>query len=474
MAAPTWATTDYAVKSLQLDTHNPRLPEDIPRSPREIIQHLFDHDKALDLATSIATRGFFSNEPLLAIEDAGRTIVVEGNRRLAALKALLDPRLVEGANRKALEKLAAKLGSSGQISTVPVTMAPNRRATDPQIAGRHVGTPVLAWEAENRARFILAKLEEGYNDAALEDQLGFSASDVQKARQTKAIADMARSLDLNGDLKAKLDNPRAQVFSTIGRVFDSTVGRKYLGVEPDQQSGIRGTTTTDHFVPAFKKLVVDVIEGRASSRKLNTNENIASYFDEAGVKPAKSKGKFAPDDIVSGKKPGPATAKAAGISPAKHTKKETTRVVPRNFQVYFGTRRLKAIRDELAAMDRETFPNAGAVLLRVFLELSIEHYLDKTGDLKRLKADLAAKGKLRYDRVELQHMIGRVVSIAKAKLDPRDATSVEKALRYDAAAPFSIRELHDFVHAQDQPNPRDIKTFWQRTEPLFRLMLEKE
>ena len=80
--------------------------------------------------------------------------------------------------------------------TVPVTIAPSRRATDRQIAGRHIGTPVLAWQAENRASFILDKLEEGYDNDQLHDQLGFTLADIQKARQTRAIADMARSIDL--------------------------------------------------------------------------------------------------------------------------------------------------------------------------------------------------------------------------------------------------------------------------------------
>lgn len=468
MAPRMWATTERPVKGLHLDQHNPRLPEATSSSPREIIQHLFDHDKALEIATSIATRGYFANEPLLAIEEEGRTIVVEGNRRLAALKALLDPALVHGADGKALEKLSAK----GAITTVPVTIAPDRRSTDPQLAGRHVGSSVLAWEAENRARFILKKLSEGYDDAELEDRLGFSPTDVQKARQTKAIADMARSLDLDAELHAKLESPRAQVFSTIGRVFDSTVGRKYLGIEPDQKSGVRGTTSPEHFRPAFKKLVVDVIKGDASSRSLNTNEHIADYFDKAGIKPAKGRGRFVPDDITSGKS-APLSAKAASVSPAKHTKKETTRVVPRSFQVYFGTRRLKAIRDELTKMDRDEFPNAGAVLLRVFLELSIAHYLEKTGELKKLKEALAAKNKV-PPRLTMQHMINHLLPLAKGRLEAREAIRVEKALRYDEAAPFSIRELHDFVHSEDQPNARDIKTFWLRAEPLFKLMLERE
>jgi hypothetical protein len=45
---------------------------------------------------------------------------------------------------------------------------------------------------------------------------------------------------------------------------------------------------------------------------------------------------------------------------------------------------------------------------------------------------------------------------------------------YDAAAPFTLSELHAFVHqAGDLPSARDIQQFWVRTEPLFRLMLEE-
>lgn len=55
---------------------------------------------------------------------------------------------------------------------------------------------MLAWQAENRASFILEKLAEGYDNSELRDKLGFSLADIQSARQTRAIADMARSLPL--------------------------------------------------------------------------------------------------------------------------------------------------------------------------------------------------------------------------------------------------------------------------------------
>ena len=212
----------------------------------------------------------------------GRSVVVEGNRRLEALKALREPGLLQGSIKRQVERLSRMILDQEGIKRVPVTIAPSRKATDRQISARHIGTPVLAWQAENRASFILEKLAEGYDNDELRDDLGFSLADIQQARQTRAIADMARSLDLAEEVKAKLENPRAKLFTTLKRVFDSSVGREYLKVKPDADHGLRGTTTKAEFIRGLNKLVTDVALGKQSSRTLNTNENITNLFQFLG------------------------------------------------------------------------------------------------------------------------------------------------------------------------------------------------
>ncbi len=395
MATDIWPTKRFSVASLHLDAKNPRLGrETSARAPREIIQYLFEHDKALEVAQSIAARGYFPNEPLLAIKENDQLVVVEGNRRLAALKALREPGLLEGAMHRQLERLFRQIENPNDIASVPVTLAPSRRATDRQIAARHVGTPVLAWQAENRASFILDKLAEGYTNDQLHDQLGFKLADIQAARQTRAIADMARSLDLPEEVKAKLENPRAKLFTTLERVFDSSVGREYLHVEPDSDDGLRGTTTKAEFLRGFTKLVTDVALGKQSSRTLNTNENIRDYFKSWNSKelPAKQRGSFVPADIIQGRSvasPGRKTEPA--IAPKK-SKQLSKTVLPRDFKVRFGNDRLSDIRLELIKLKREEFPNAGAVLLRVFFELAVLDYLGRTGELPVIIKKLEAKG----------------------------------------------------------------------------------
>jgi hypothetical protein len=475
-----WQSKSIAVASLQLDPKNPRLGEHaVGASPHDLIQMLFEHDKVLEVAESIAKRGFFPNEPLLAIRDGNAFTVVEGNRRLAALKALRDPSLLSGTLGRRVERLARSLQSPELFAKVPVIVAPDRRATDRQVAGKHVGTPVLPWQAENRASFILEKLAEGYEPSELLEELGFSAADVQAARQTKAIADIARSLDLSAELRAKLDNPRSKVFSTLGRLFESTVGRAYLMVEPDAEHGIRGTTSKEEFVKGFTRLVVDVASGKQSSRTLNTNDDIKAYFDswEPNALPRKRRGGgFVVADITGSTQPAVVEKKApsradlksrqAGIHPT---------IVPRSLKVAHGNERLVDIRRELVKLKRSDYPNAGAVLLRVFFELSAVQYLQRTGDLDRLTTELRQKGKLQHDSPTMRQLIPELVRLAKEKLAKGEATKVEKALKYDSAAPFTVSDLHSFVHQNAElPGERDILQFWLRTEPLFRLMLESD
>ena len=471
MAQMRWPTKYLSVTTLHLDEKNPRLGQETRgRSPREIIQYLFDHDKALEVADSIVTRGYFANEPLLAIPNGRNYVVVEGNRRLAALKALKEPGLLSGSNGRAIERLARQADTDA-ISKVPVIVAPNRRATDRLLAGRHIGTPVRAWRAENRANFILSKLEEGYSDDQLLEKLGFKFQDIQAARQTMAITTVTYSLDLPDEIRTEIDNRHVKLFSTLERVFDSSVGRMFLKVEPDPEHGFRGTTTKKQFLRAFAHLVTDIVLGKESSRTLNTNENIRDYFEKRNQEAiaVSKKGRFFPEDII--RKRRPAVHKKA---PSRKKGKQISQtVLPKNFKIHVGNDRLVDIRRELIRLKRSDFPNAGTVLLRVFLELAIKDYLERTGRLEEMTKELERENKLPRDGVpSMTDLVKEITSVAQEQLNKRDARKVERALRRDPAAAFSLGDLNTFVHCTDIPSDRDILQFWNRTESLFRLMLE--
>src|SRR5581483_2003902 len=83
---------------LHFDPHNPRLAEygiDDATDENEILKVLWDAMDVRELVQSIAASGFFPHEALIVAQEGGKSVVIEGNRRLAAVKILLSPGLVQ-------------------------------------------------------------------------------------------------------------------------------------------------------------------------------------------------------------------------------------------------------------------------------------------------------------------------------------------------------------------------------------------
>ena len=84
----------FLTKDLLLDPENPRIVEfGLGEKPTQfdIMKTLWERMAVNEVATSIAWNGYFLHEPLFIEQDGkGQLIVIEGNRRLTAVKLLLD------------------------------------------------------------------------------------------------------------------------------------------------------------------------------------------------------------------------------------------------------------------------------------------------------------------------------------------------------------------------------------------------
>jgi len=85
---------DWPVERLLLDSTNPRLPESLGERDQLTLLRFFEQEYDLEeLGWSMAEKGYFNEEPLLTVTDPtdeSRRIVIEGNRRLATLRLLID------------------------------------------------------------------------------------------------------------------------------------------------------------------------------------------------------------------------------------------------------------------------------------------------------------------------------------------------------------------------------------------------
>jgi len=188
------------IKDLRLDAENPRLPEGLQGQDQdELAVDMALGFDALTVAESMASYGYFTSEPLIAIpspDELSVYIVVEGNRRLAALIGLTRPDVrTLFADYERWEKLAAH-AKVGTDLRVPVVVVPDRRTVTPIIGYRHI-SGILQWLPYAQARYV-AKLvdNDAMSFAEIAEMIGIERTKVANLYRDQAIAVQAQALGL--------------------------------------------------------------------------------------------------------------------------------------------------------------------------------------------------------------------------------------------------------------------------------------
>lgn len=152
-----------SVDELFLDPQNPRLGRNFKStSQADILERMSDW--TLDeLATSFVESGFWAQEALIATKEPlygkDQLVVIEGNRRLAALKKLKDA--IEGrtSERKWNEIAAGANLPKDFFDKIPYIEVADRKAVSAFLGFRHV-TGIKEWEPAEKAQFISYLIEE--------------------------------------------------------------------------------------------------------------------------------------------------------------------------------------------------------------------------------------------------------------------------------------------------------------------------
>lgn len=168
-------TEKVPVERLRLDHNNPRLLGDTERASDEtIIAHLYRAAELDELLQSISSNGYLDIEPLVVmpVRDNDNLIVLEGNRRLAALRVLREPELVGRiASSENLRITVPPVdepmrATFEQVSVYPVA---NRERARAFIGFKHINGPAK-WDAYAKARFAAQWYkDERANNISLED-----------------------------------------------------------------------------------------------------------------------------------------------------------------------------------------------------------------------------------------------------------------------------------------------------------------
>lgn len=213
---------------LHFDLHNPRLVEFVNcKNETEILNILWSNMAVNELVMSILANGFFPNEAMYVVKESGKLVVVEGNRRLAAVKAILSPDIIKnGGMNKYLDKITDNLRNS-LSQELPVVVLNNREEAWRFIGFKHVNG-AAKWDSYAKAEYI-AQVHNNYG-ISLEDiasQIGDSNQITQKLYQGLMVLNQA---DRETDFKKEDVYNKRIYFSHVYTSIMYSSMQEYLGL----------------------------------------------------------------------------------------------------------------------------------------------------------------------------------------------------------------------------------------------------
>ena len=191
------------VERLRLDRRNPRLVGQTEHSSdTKIIARLYLSAELDELLQSISTNGYMDIEPLVVLykANANDLLVLEGNRRLAALRLLSEPELIgdikeiESVNIRVPQVNQTILRTFERLSVYPVDSRESARSF---IGFKHINGPAK-WGAYAKARYAADwyKQQGGKNLKSIATSIGDGHSTIKRMVSAIYVLDQARENDI--------------------------------------------------------------------------------------------------------------------------------------------------------------------------------------------------------------------------------------------------------------------------------------
>ena len=229
-------TAKVPVERLRLDRMNPRLIGQADRASDEsIIARLYRGAEIDELLQSISTNGYLDIEPLVVMRhtEAGLLVVLEGNRRLVALRLLREPDLagrIASSERLRIKVPKVDRSLRATLDQVSVYRVAGREKARSFIGFKHINGPAK-WDAYAKARFAADWYRTGRPDGASLEEIAGSIGDRHDTikRMVSAIYVLEQA---EGERLFEIDdrNTRKFNFSHLYTALSRAQYMDYLGL----------------------------------------------------------------------------------------------------------------------------------------------------------------------------------------------------------------------------------------------------
>ncbi|TCL03807.1 ParB/Srx family N-terminal domain-containing protein [Sodalis ligni] len=494
------------VSDLMLDPENSRFSESADNQREAIKIMLESQGKKIErLAKDISEHGVDPSERLIVVaseDEGGGYFVKEGNRRITALKLIENPSL---AQNKSIETVFDKIKKTTKfkvdvVDCVIYTNDEYLHWINLKHTGQNDGAGRVGWTTPEQLRYMARNGKESFANQlySFVDLFPDYFSNIIKSKNKISITNLGRlvldpafrkHLNLNGvdgvlycsqpikrfieqykrilDVMIAVDDKGKTVF-TVNRIrskddrrdfisdlkltpFSPVLDKEWRLLEPPKIEDY--TQPQDNNSPASE----DNEKGKEQSTdtgEKDTGIQQGQHADERASdgtsSESNSNNQNANGDNTGGKK---------GSNP--HGVKRN-HVVPMNITLSFGKnyKRCHRIFTELKRMSHDEFQNSIAVMLRVFIELSLNTYIEHE--------KLVFSDKKNPGRTPGLH--DTVIMVSDSLFEKKIISGSKKTaiLAYSKQLTAAKSSLHQYVHNADLiPEREFVNTEWDNFQPLI-------
>lgn len=434
------------IENLELDLENPRFSGF--QSSREALEAIIvdQGNKLLELAKDISIAGLSPTNRILVSPSQKPNIytVLDGNRRLAALKILINPAFLDSIDgistllKKQYKVLAAEF-EKNTVEPINVALVDSRDSANRWIdlihTGENKGKGVVAWDGVATDRFR------------------------GKSPSYQVLQLLKKAGNINDEFIEKFP------ITNLGRLLSTPEVREALGV-----SIVDGSPSllykTDQVLPLLSEVVEELGSGRTTVSDIKSKDDRIAFIGKftKAKKLKKNKPLSVPLSITDAF--GSIATKRAELSRSRTV---TTRVIlnrnnliPSKCKLAINIPKINSIVNELRKLNLDLTPNAVAVLLRVFLELSMDEY--------------AKKHRLAGYNADTTTLAAKLLKVAdhlqENGMTKNELNTFRRAANNNTSS-FNVDRLHKFVHGTTSlPTASELRSGWDEVQHVFERIWE--
>jgi hypothetical protein len=435
-----YKTKKLKVSQLLLNIENPRF--DMVGTQREAITTMIENqkDKLIRLAEDILEVGMNPADLVIVVPHESlknQYVVVEGNRRVTTLKLLDNPDLISEKHKSLLNRFK-KLNEQYKkhpVDGVDCVVFDDEKDANRWIKLKHTGendgVGTVTWDAQQKSRF----------EERIEGKLSFALQ----------VIDFMQKQPLEESFKTNLKNVPS---SSLQRLVTDPDFRRTVGIDVVDGKVVTKYDPTEVIKP-LKKVMTDLLNPDFTVKEIYYKDDRLNYLEtfKPTDLPNKSKELDGPWALTSPNPPvKPAKSSSAATAAKKSVPISTTRytIIPKSEIMAISQPRVNKIYRELKDLDLREFINAAAITFRVFIELSIDSFIE----------NMSVPGITKDDKLTKKVTTVATYMQDNGHLDKHKLKGIRTAAT-DQHNVMSIDAFNSYVHNKHfNPDPNNLKLTW--------------